>query len=206
MSRKNYPIFIQKEHIDTIKRISAQYKARYDAGWVGSNPNFAFLICIGAGPWKVQRREQVQRTAITWFLKSNLEDLVYTDLQEAQQLYPLQWQNNHLCSLIKALRRETVVFHCLCAQWKKQKEDWREIAKKLFNMCGVSDQGTKVLWLFIRDLLQLPAFPVDRWVRRNLEKHDLPSNAWYMTEACLQAGVNPNKLNRALFEGINPKF
>lgn len=209
-SKKKCKKFLDSAHVDIIKRIAPQYTANYDASWLGTDQNIAFLICIGAGPWEVARRRNVQQAAINWFLKCGINDLAFVNSEDARDVYPLQWQNDHLVSLIQSLQKlgKNITFEHMCSQWKKQ---FRTYAKwtqyeEFFEMCGVSKQGTKVLWFFIRDCLQLPAFPVDRWVRRNLQKHGLPPKAWYMTQACILADVNPNEFNRALFSGINPNF
>jgi len=207
-SNKTCKEFIDIKHIETIKRIAPQYTANYDATWLGINPDYAFLICIGAGPWKVKRRFKVQKTAINWFIQQNKLDLANVSLENVRDVYPFQWQNDHLYNMIKSLQDKGVTYKEILQRWKDEfdRKTWWTAHEELFAMCGVSKQGTKVLWLFIRDCLQLPAFPVDRWVCRNLQKHGLPPKAWYMTQACILADVNPNEFNRALFSGINPNF
>jgi len=71
----------------------------------------------------------------------------------------------------------------------------------LFSDCGVSPKGTKTLWLFVRDYLKLPAFPIDRWVQRNLKAIGLPTDSWKMVRLCEKAGVDCNRLARAFFQG-----
>jgi len=84
---------------------------------------------------------------------------------------------------------------------------YEEVLQDFFGATGADpERGSKVLWLFARDFLRLPAFPVDRWVGRALKDAGLPLDSFYMTKACLLAHVSPNKLSRALFGGVNPDW
>lgn len=48
----------------------------YDHTWMGSEPNKAFLICLGAGPWKIERRKKVQTRAIQWLNNRDLGNIL----------------------------------------------------------------------------------------------------------------------------------
>jgi endonuclease III len=80
-----------------------------------------------------------------------------------------------------------------------ERSAWIPILKELFSMSGVPEKGTKVLWLFARDFLQVPAFPIDRHVKRILAQYALPADSWKMTLICEQAEINTNQLARAFF-------
>jgi hypothetical protein len=66
-------------------------------------------------------------------------------------------------------------------------------------MCGVGPEGKKCLWLFARDYLQLPAFPIDRHVERFVKEVGLKRDEWYIIKLCRMAGLDPSKINRSLF-------
>jgi len=195
-------------HIDIIKSLS-NLEPTYDHTWVGSEPNRAFLICVGAGPWKVNRRRKVQQKALDWLGDRDLRDTNCQHLVDFD-VYPFDWQNWMIYNMTYSLRSKNIKFSEQCSKWEKNRnswnDKWKENIKEFFDMCGTTKNGTKVLWMFVRDYLQFPAFPIDRWIKRALEEHNLPQNSWYITEACIEAGVDPNRLNRALFSGKNPDF
>lgn len=158
------------------------------------------MVCVGAGPWKEKQRAEVQQSGINWL---NGKDL--SEIKRVNKVYPFEWQNNMVKSMVKSLKQEEETFVQICRFWKKDKNIKTSIIN-FFDMCGVSENGTKVLWLFIRDHLNLPAFPIDRWVARNLDKKGLPKNSWEMVDLCEQANVNPNVLSRYFFQSTNPTF
>lgn len=193
-------MIVDGNHIRIIKRI--KFKPAFHPGWMGKDPTVAFLVSIGSGPWKFQRRLNVQMTAIKWFRSHGYRDL--SDVKRLSDIFPLDWQNDHLSSLVSSLRKKGITFKKQCNLWRE--DLWISSLAELFKMCGVPDRGTKVLWLFARDFLEIPSFPVDRWVERRLASLGLPADSWYMTFACIRAGVNPNVLARTMFAGVNPDF
>lgn len=197
-----------QDYAQIIRQMANNSAYSHDGGWLGKDPNLAFLICLGAGPWKVARRQKVQQDAINWFYAKTavMLDLCTISPDLIRDVYPLHWQNTHLYNLVNSLQREGISFATLCAIWVNNPFSWRGHVLQLFDFCGVSPKGTKTLWLFVRDYLRLPAFPVDRWVRRELQKRQMPNDPWFLTNLCLEAGVDPNQLNRSLFKGENPDF
>ncbi len=169
--------------------------------WMGSDPGFAFLTALGAGPWKFSRRKNVQTDACRWLAYSRVDDLSDMDPNRATLVYPLEWQNDFLCGMLKSLRKDGLKFNDMCLQWAV-KEDWEASLKDIFKRCGSTEDGPKVLWMFARDHLKLPSFPIDRHVRRSLEEHDLPTTSFEMTRLCLRAGVDPNPIARSLFANM----
>ncbi len=200
--------YISKKHIEILKEIAPKHKADYDATWLPTNPNLALLICLGAGPWKIERRTKIQKEAIDWYLSFNVNDLSEILPYQVEDLYPLDWQNNHLYNIIEYLRVHKKTFWGLHLLWKNlyDLEQWETVPKELFKMAKIPKKGTKTLWLFIRDCLQKPAFPIDRHVSRKLKEYELPQDSYYITNACIKAGVDSNELNRAFFSGKNNKF
>lgn len=188
-------------YIEIIKELNV-LEPSYDHTWLGSDPDRAFLICLGAGPWKVDRRRKVQQDALNWLGEKRLDEMHYGHF--LFDVYPFKWQNNMLLNMLLSLRSNVSTFEEFCIKWKKM--HWVDSLKDFFYKCGTKENGTKVLWMFARDYLHLPAFPIDRWVKRSLERFGLPCDSWTMTNLCIEAGVNPNRLNRALFSGANPDF
>lgn len=200
--------YISKKHIEILKEIALKHKADYDATWLPTNPNLALLICLGAGPWRIERRTKIQKKVIKWYLSLNVDDLSKIVPNQVKNLYPLNWQNNHLFNIIEYLRIHSKTFWEFYFAWKNiyDLNQWEDIPKELFKMAKVPKKGTKTLWLFIRDCLQKPAFPIDRHVTRKLKEYELPQDSYYVTNACIKAGIDSNELNRAFFSGKNNKF
>jgi hypothetical protein len=182
-----------------------QINSRYDGSWMGSNSSKAFLISLGAGPWKEKRRYNVQKFALDWFISKNVSDLKYIEFRDSEKVFPFEWQNKFLFRLINSLHEDNITFDLLCDKWKSESY-WEASLKELFSRCGTSSEGSKVLWMFARDFLNIPSFPIDRWVRRTLESNNLPLSPFEMVYLCQEKGINPNSLNRKLFEGVNPDW
>ena len=239
-----------------IKRIAEVYKnachPTYDGRWLTSNPSASYLIALGAGPWKENRRFTVQKAALTWYgdlreKYGNITDISDIPVHELEtKVYPFQWQNDHLKHMILSFQNqpqppiiyknpegqpicaceqvssrgcrahmsmETQNFTSYCQDLKTSYQYteehpwlWRKAVANVFARAQVPAKGTKVLWLWIRDFLNLPAFPIDRWVKRNLDAYALPADSWYLTQACLLAGVDPNPLARSFFTARNPEW
>jgi len=195
--------------LDKIRSLYENLELTYDHSWVGSDPSKAFLICVASGPWKISRRKRVQEKAIEWLDNRDLIDTRYP----RTQLFPFKWQNDMLFNLITSLNHKYCIkFEDLCNRWKTNiigcckytgKPMWMRNIEDFFHMCGKGPSGTKVLWMFVRDLLQLPAFPIDRHVRRKLDEEGLPCDSWKMIKLCQEAKINPNELNRRLFYSRN---
>jgi hypothetical protein len=175
-----------------------------NSGWMGSHPSHAFLIALGAGPWRKERRAVVQGEALEWF-RSRYHDLctVPTNLK----VFPLAWQNKFLNNMVASLKELSIPFTAKCRSWRTT-NDWKKAVIEFFSMCGVGENGSKVLWLFVRDFLELPAFPIDRHVERSLQKVGLISDAWHIIKLCELMRIDPNNLNRRLFvaEAENPDW
>jgi hypothetical protein len=166
--------------------------------------------------------EKVQGDAINWYVDQKLEDLSQVCIDDVNKVYPFEWQNAHLRNMIASLQEppqpplqygKNHSFASLCHHWKTSHArtefnpwGWRGAVAEVFRRCQVTPAGTKVLWMWIRDYLGLPAFPIDRWVARNLEQYHLPKDAWQMVHTCLLAGIDPNVLNRSFFTAGNPTW
>lgn len=186
--------------IETIKLLYTE--PTYDHKWVGSDPSKAFLACLGSGPWKLPRRKKVQEKAIKWLGNRDLLDIYYS---EYERIFPFDWQMRMLSKRVWcAFLNQS--FEDYCNTWMERDHiTTKGRIQGFFLSCG-SLKGTKVLWLFIRDFFQLPAFPIDRHIKRILLENNLPCDPWKMIELCQEAGIDPNKFNRSLFPGENPDY
>lgn len=198
---------IDPKHIAFLKDLKPLEKeAQFDDSWLPLDANRAFIICVGSGPWKDARRHQVQEHVLSWYRARKVNDFAEID-EVPSDLFPFRWQTKMVENVVRNLKTNRLPFKEQCAEWDRCRfyegfpEDanlWIPPIKEFFQFAG-SPEGTKVLWLFVRDFLLLPGFPIDRWVARNLKKHGFPEDAWYMTRACIKAGVSPNILNRVFF-------
>lgn len=192
----------------------------YDHSWIGSDPSKAFLLCISSAPWKMSRRKRsrrrkIQEEAIKWLGNRDLIDMRYPH----RQLFPFKWQNYMLFCVISSLNQKYgITFKDVCNRWmsniegvyrytrKPDQPIWIKNIEDFFYICGRSPNGTKVLWMFVRDFLQLPAFPIDRHIHRTLYGYGLPCDSWKMVKLCREVNIDPNELNRRLFPGRNPDW
>lgn len=168
----------------------------FNIDWMGYHPSRAFLIALGAGPWMIHRRQVVQREALEWF-NGKYHDLIAIP-RIHQRVFPLDWQNKFLDNMVSSLKTVHTSFALKAYEWKDTTK-WERAVGQLFSMCGVGENGSKVLWMFARDFLKLPSFPIDRHVERALDEVGLPKSSWYIVELCKIAKVDPSDLNRRLF-------
>lgn len=192
-----------------VKEIHRKFRDEWKT-WLPSDPNTAFLVCVGAGPWKEHRRKKVQADAIEWY-HARYNDLSAVNPQRliVEPAFPLVWQNKMVFDLATNLRAGTYgigTFANFCDQWKSPGTDWSKSINDFFKLCEHPNKGTKVLWLFVRDYLELPAFPVDRHVEDFLKKLELPTNPWYITTLCRDVGIDPGALNRHIFFSKSTNF
>jgi len=195
---------------DDLRRLKALDQALPNTsveGWLGGlSYSQAFVVCIGAGPWKEGRRKKIQQMA--------LDKLDSRDLSQVGQIdwYPLTWQNKmsstlalHLANAEKSMEEfcwDLIVESKAGSLWQRQ---------RLYDACG-SSHGAKVLSLFCRDCLKIPSFPIDRHVKRQLEAFELPINETAMVILCNVAGLDPRRVAikavQAAFDGksINPDW
>lgn len=145
----------------------------------------AFVICVGAGPWKFGRRKSIQGQALRAL---GGRDLTFLSENEIVQMYPLQWQRDFTQRAVDNLTRPE-------SAWKKSSfEDFctgKPGRRIMLSLVGSS--STKVISLFCRDALKVPSFPIDRHVRRKLIELNLPADEEKMIDLCEEAGINPRK-------------
>jgi len=158
-------------------------------GWLrGRSFSDAFVICIGAGPWKFNRRKNIQGRALKIL---NGRDLVSLSEDEIVQMYPLQWQRSFIKTAVYNLTDPN-------SAWKKSDFDIfcarkPPIGRRIM-LSLVGSSSTKVISLFCRDALKVPSFPIDRHVRRKLIELGLPADEDKMIDLCEEAGIDPRKV------------
>lgn len=183
-----------RKDIETIKSLAKG--SIPNEGWLKNlSYSQAMVVCLGAGPWKIQRRKRIQEFALE---RLGDKDLFY--LYKCKKTwYPLSWQNDILSKIVFNLHERNIKFLTLCKKLKFKKFP---IADFYTGICGVPI-GTKVISLFLRDALDLPRFPIDRWVRRFLKEHSLPVDEEFMVNLCKMAGINASDFNRYI---VNQNF
>lgn len=167
-----------------LKNLYSKLDNKSSFSWLnGRNHSDSFVICVGAGPWKFNRRKKIQGQAIE---KLAGRDLSFVN--EKIDWYPLDWQNKFVQSMSSNLKRKKITMEILCGYLKKHGDT--KSRKIIYDLAGCPN-GAKVLSLFCRDSLKLPSFPIDRHVKKYLIKNNLPTNEDDMVELCLRAGINP---------------
>jgi hypothetical protein len=178
--------------------------ATFDPSWLPEDPAKAFLVCLGAGPWKIQRRVIVQTNALVWYAMqkaSGHHDLADCITLTARTVFPLAWQNAMLVSMIENCRKRYGSFSCAVGCWQTSPDGDLSLVE-FFEMAGrqkAEPTAGKCLWIYARDFLGLPAFPIDRHVARQLQASGLPVDSWRMVQLCQDAGVDPSDLARRMF-------
>lgn len=164
-----------------------------DGTWLDHlNPSQAFLVCMGAGPWKVKRRNFIQKGAI-----DGLGDL---DLSEVKNIaifkFPLNWQNQKTKNLIDYLNSIPTTM-TLFIDTLKNSSNAIDMLYSITNTKG----RAKILDLFARDYLKLPSFPIDRHVGKLLNDNGFPLDEKYMIELCKMANLDASHVARLFVNG-----
>lgn len=165
----------------------------------------AFVVCVGAGPWQRPRREQVQERALK---RLKDRDLLHITIWDALSgpWYPLDWQNKMLDKMVRLLQLNDIFFKEYC-EWLINTADGQYSRARFTSDMGYK-KLPKVLSLFVRDKLKLPAFPLDRHVKRVLDDFEIPHDEEFVVQLCKKASVNPSQLNRWIFgqKSSNPDW
>lgn len=164
-----------------------------DGTWLDHlTPSQAFLVCMGAGPWKINRRNLIQNQAI--------EALDRRDLSEIDDVkifkYPLDWQNQKVSAVMDYLKRYKITM----VWFTKWISGMPEPVRMLYDITKTKHRA-KVLDLFVRDYLKTPSFPIDRHVERILNENGFPVNEKYMIDLCKRAGLSASHVARVFVSG-----
>lgn len=203
--KKMAPISVTTAELN-IKQLSKQFKNIKPDNWLaGRNYSDAFVICVGAGPWRFKRRQNVQRIV--------LEKLGEQDLSEIKNCnwYPFQWQNNFIEFMADYLRLSHQTMHKFCEYLKEISNSVGSFpARQMLYDASSCPKGAKVLSLFCRDSLKIPSFPIDRHVKRFLLEHNLPTDEYKLVKLCEKVNVDPiiiaNGIVKTFGEVKNPDW
>lgn len=187
----------QSDILENLKAVIAEVVPVKDSNvdWLSRHrPSVAFACCIGAGPWKIGRRRNVQQ--------SFLEALAGDDLSSPKALNrlvqkcQLGWQIQWFVRVNRALKKHGVMFDSAFNPAPKNPAT----LNFAFSKCITSSpKMPKVIALFKRDFLFQPCFPIDRHVRAFLVDHQLPDDAVQIEQAFATLGLNPSGYSRAIF-------
>lgn len=142
----------------------------------------AFLVCIGAGPWKFSRRKLIQSRALDWLRGRDLSEVP----DDEEPPYPLAWQMSYTRNLRKFLRATDRTMQGWCERLRTAPD-----ARSWFFREVGSPNGAKVLSLFLRDKIRAESFPIDRHVKRTLQENSLPQTEDGMISLCKSIGYDP---------------
>lgn len=194
-----------------IPTVQVLYEAALKSGaaekvWLPYAASPAFLCCLGAGPWKYNRRRDIQHKALISLKGRDVGELSPDDV-----IFPLKWQNDMLRSMIVFLQQgrgpRVGAMPSLVSELRSM--DPFEARQAFYRAAG-QPRGTKVLSLYLRDYVGIPCFPVDRHVRRTLEIVGLPADEHALIDICRRANVDPIVVARFLgtkdLNGGNPDW
>lgn len=185
--------------MDEISRLKSvvqdiESKSQIDDGtWLDHlNPSQAFLVCIGAGPWKINRRNLIQQGAVEALGAKDLAEVTDVNIFK----FPLDWQVQKTADMIDYLQRYKITMRWF-AGWVA---GFPNPIKMIYDITKTRGRA-KVLDLYARDYLKVPSFPIDRHVERILKENGFPVNEKYMIDLCNQAGLNVSHVARVFVAG-----
>ena len=147
----------------------------------------AFVICLGAGPWKFERRKNIQKAALE---KLKTLDLSNLSLKNTEDFYPLKWQNQFLYNAVDTIKKRNITFDSYCQKLIDEEPEFALLQMKRL----VRTPNAKVISLFCRDALKVPSFPIDRHVRRKLIELNLPTKELNIMRLCYILNLNPREV------------
>lgn len=165
-----------------------EFKPKKSPRWLPKTYSAAFVVCLGAGPWRYNRRRHIQGLALD---KIKKVDLRYLKVKQCN-FYPLKWQNDILVKMVLFLRKNNTTFKDFC------KKVIEKNSIDLFYKACEKNNHIKTISLFCRDKLKIDSFPIDRHVAKNLKKYNLPINEQIMIDLCRKNNLNPIKVSYSL--------
>lgn len=172
--------------VEKLKEFYSSCKDKRPFIWLdGRSYSEAFVICVGAGPWRFERRKKVQGEALKQLDGKDLINWNYPPKLSCFE-YPLKWQNDIIFNTVHYLMGNKVKFNDLCLMNNK-----KFLRNLILEMSGCKTLP-KVLSLFCRDSLKIDAFPIDRHVKRKLQELGLPTKEEDMIKICREALLEPN--------------
>ena len=159
------------------------------------NASQAYVVCLGAGPWKIRRRSIVQQRAVDILGSRDLSELSDDETLN----FPLGWQKQKLQTMIAHLKRSKFTMTVFAERLKQA--DFVAVTR-LYTVTKTKGRA-KVLDLYARDYLKVSSFPIDRWVARRLKALELPQDEFAMILLCEKAGIDPRYFARMLVSDGN---
>lgn len=168
----------------------------HNAEWLQHHtPSAAFLLCIGSGPWPVQRRTAVQTQFLSVLRRTPHAELTEMNVSAIQ--FQLDWQRTFFFKALNFVRNQGVFFNTAFNTSNPTR------ARANFVACftnGDLNDAQKVLCIFARDFIKVEdAFPIDRHVRTWLADRNLPRNSKKMAILLREHGIAPALVSRAIF-------
>ncbi len=180
--------------------------------WLPSDPFAALLACIGAGPWRFERRRKVQLAAMDSYKNTYIRCGDALFCKEIPCTFPLAWQNNILFHVMEYCCDNKISFNEIVSHIDDKPE-------YLANALGLdpNKKRKKVVSLFLRDFnpfkrkpLLLQSFPIDRHVARVLKLFNLPQNEGlilsYFDMVCLDPVPVARAVGTTYLSGGNPDW
>jgi len=157
-------------------------------------PDYYYLLNVCYGPWVEERQKRVWLRAYKSFKQKYNGDLTLVPGEENLTL-PFRWQVQHIHKLTTFLKAKGLSFQQFLVSLKGRtglqvRDEFRNVLNAV---------STKVISTFIRDYLNLDAFPIDSRVDRILSYLGLPRDEDMMVSLCQSNKVNPKELNRMLY-------
>lgn len=155
-----------------------------------------YLTSLSLGPWRVP--QQVHQKNL---LLHKVQDLEFTALSGdivANLQFRLSWQRNQATTLHSTLNHLNIKFDDLCEQLSQLNG---QIALDLLSRLSGVKSYSKCLDFFVREALCLDALPIDRHVRRFLERIGLQHASQEEVIAAIRdEGFDPRLVARTLYE------
>ena len=169
-----------------------------DPEWYGKDvcptPEHEWLMALSWGPHVPERQLQVYWNARREFdrMKKHFHEMNDDDIERLG--FPFEFQNKFMKRLVDWLKANDMTFDQLYLYLKNM--PGTEGIVLLKHILETDDD--KIIGCFLRDYVRRAAFPIDRHVRRKLERIGLPTDQLTMIVLCKLAGICSSVLNRML--------
>ena len=155
-----------------------------------------YFTAISLGPWRIP--QQVHQKNLLLSVVQESEFTAIAGEAIAALPFRLAWQRSQATTLHSILRHLDMRFDGFCDRLKLL--EGHEAIEVLSRLSGVKSYS-KCLDFFVREALCLDALPVDRHVRRFLDRFDLASTSpRELVTAIREEGFEPRLVARALYE------
>lgn len=163
-------------------------------------PDYYFLLNVCYGPWVEKRQKGVWTKAYTRFKEVCDGDLRQVSDTEDLGL-PFRWQVQHIHKVAAFLRAKGFSFREFLDSL--QGKTGLQVIDEFRGILGT--KSTKIVSTFTGDYLKLEVFPIDSRVDAMLSYLGLPRDEDMVVKLCRAHAVNPNVLNRMLYDYYGDK-